>query len=194
MAIVLSPPHRGAVVTPNATMVGLGEVRAIKAALHSTDMLATDMLATDMLATETLVAYGLGSCVAICLFDAASKVVGMAHVVLPGTDPAGAPNAKYARSALPELMARMQRLGAGDPRRYVARLAGGAHILSLGGSGSLPRIGLQNAIAVQESLKATGIPVRATDLGGSKGRTVWFNPGEGGQIRVRTIGSAERRL
>ena len=86
----------------------------------------------------------------------------------------------------------MQSIGAGDPRRYVARLAGGAQILTLGGTGSLPRIGEQNAIAVQESLKATGIPVQGIDLGGSKGRSVWFTPAEGGQIRVRTVGSAER--
>jgi chemotaxis protein CheD len=158
-------------------MVGLGEARVVKGG---------------SLPMETLVAYGLGSCVAICLFDALSKVVGMAHVVLPGADPTGAPNAKYARSAVPALISKMQSLGAGDPRRYVARLAGGAQILTLGGSGSLPRIGEQNAIAVQESLKATGIPVQGIDLGGSKGRSVWFNPDEGGQIRVRTVGSAER--
>ncbi len=179
MPIVLSPPLRGAVVAPNPTMVGLGEARVIKGTTQS---------------TETLVAYGLGSCVAICLFDATSKVAGMAHVVLPGSDPTGAPNAKYAGSALHTLIARMQSLGAGDPRRYVARLAGGAQILTLGGSGSLPRIGEQNAIAVQESLKATGIRLHGSDLGGSKGRSVWFNPAEGGQIRVRTVGSAERCL
>ena len=92
------------------------------------------------------------------------------------------------------MIAKMQSEGAGDPRRYVARLAGGAQILRLGGSGTLPRIGDQNALAVQEALKSNGIPVKGTDLGGSKGRSVWFNPGEGGQIRVRTVGSAERCL
>jgi chemotaxis protein CheD len=179
MAVLVSPPLGAAAAPPNPTMVGLGEARVIKGLTQP---------------METLVAYGLGSCVAICLFDAGSKVVGMAHVVLPGADPTGAPNAKYARSALPALISKMQSLGAGDPRRYVARLAGGAQILTLGGSGSLPRIGEQNAIAVQESLKTTGIPLQGADLGGSKGRSVWFNPGEGGQIRVRTVGSAERSL
>lgn len=163
----------------NLTMVGLGEVRVVNGTT---------------LPDETLVAYGLGSCVAICLFDALSQVAGMAHVVLPGADPTGAPNAKYARSAVPAMVAGMQAEGAGDPRRYVARLAGGAQILRLGGSGTLPRIGDQNALAVQEALKSNGIVVKGTDLGGSKGRSVWFNPREGGQIRVRTVGSAERCL
>src|ERR1700730_3263758 len=161
MAVVTSPVRGGVDASPTPTMVGLGEARVIKGATQ-----------------ETLVAYGLGSCVAICLFDALSKVAGMAHVVLPGADPPGAPNAKFARSALPALISKMQSIGAGDPRRCVARLAGGAQILTLGGSGSLPRIGEQNAIAVQESLKATGIPVQGIDLGGSKGRSVWFTPAD----------------
>ncbi|HEX5324436.1 MAG TPA: hypothetical protein VFW40_11660, partial [Capsulimonadaceae bacterium] len=33
--------------------------------------------------TDNLVAYGLGACVAVCLYDPALKVAGMAHVVLP---------------------------------------------------------------------------------------------------------------
>ena len=177
--VVSASPSSLAVPAGNPTMVGLSEIRVIRGTLRP---------------EETLVAYGLGSCVAICLFDAGSQVAGMAHVVLPGTDPTGAQNAKYAQSALPAMIARMQSQGAGDPRRYVARLAGGAQILRLGGSGTLPRIGDQNALAVQEALKSNGILVKGTDLGGSKGRSVWFNPGEGGRIRVRTVGSAERCL
>jgi chemotaxis protein CheD len=174
MALNLKPADDAA---QNPTMVGLGEARVIKGVSRP---------------RETLVAYGLGSCVAICLFDARSQVAGMAHVVLPGADPTGVPNAKYAGTALPALISSMQSQGAGDPRRYVARLAGGAQILTLGGSGKLPRIGEQNALAVQEALKSNGIPLQGTDLGGSKGRSVWFNPDDRGQIRVRTIGSAER--
>jgi chemotaxis receptor (MCP) glutamine deamidase CheD len=82
----------------------------------------------------------------------------------------------------------MQAEGAApDPRRYVAKLAGGAQVLSLGGSGSLPRVG-------EEALAEAGVHVQALDLGGSKGRTVWFDPREGGRIRVRAIGSVDRYL
>jgi chemotaxis protein CheD len=119
----------------------------------------------------------------------------MAHVVLPGADPTGAPNAKFAGSAVPALIARMQAHGAGgDPRRFTARLAGGAQVLMLGASGSLLRVGEQNARATQEALAAAGVTVRAHDLGGSHGRSVWFDPREGGQIRVRAIGSSDRYL
>ncbi|MDQ3810124.1 MAG: chemotaxis protein CheD [Chloroflexota bacterium] len=161
-------------------VVGLGEAKVIK---------------TQDGAEEVLVAYGLGSCVAMCLWDPASEVAGMAHVVLPGADPDGRPNPKFARSALPALVSLMQRHGAGaEARRYEARLAGGAQVLKLGGSGDLPRVGEQNAAAVQEALAAAGVKVHAHDLGGSKGRSVWFDPRQRGQIRVRAIGSADRYL
>jgi len=167
-------------VKARTMIVGLGEAKALR-------------LQPDM--DDALVAYGLGSCVAICLWDAVSQVAGMAHVVLPGANPAGTPHAKFARNALPALVELMQGQGAGrDPRRYVAKLAGGAQVLSLGGSGSLPRVGVQNVRAVQEALAEAGVRIQAHDLGGSKGRSVWFDPREGGQVRVRTIGSNDRYL
>jgi chemotaxis protein CheD len=161
-------------------VVGLGEAKVLKA---------------DDSVDDALVAYGLGSCVALCLWDPSSRIAGMAHVVLPGADPSGTPNAKFARSALPALVSLMQAKGAGkDARRFVAKLAGGAQVLKLGGSGTLPRVGDQNARAVQEVLAEAGVAIEAHDLGGSKGRSVWFDPRERGQIRVRAIGSTDRYL
>jgi chemotaxis protein CheD len=81
-----------------------------------------------------------------------------------------------------------------DPRRYVARLAGGATVLAIGGGGSLPRVGPQNADSVRAALAATGIRIEAEDLGGTRGRTIWFDPRDGGRIRIRTVGSEERFL
>jgi chemotaxis protein CheD len=142
-----------------------------------------------------LVAHGLGSCVAVCLWDSGSAVAGMAHVVLPGADPAGKPNAKFAQSVLPALFDAMCAGGASrDVRRYQARLAGGARILAIGGTGSLPRIGDKNIEAVKEALLAAGVRIIAEDTGGGKGRTVWFDPHEAGKIRVRTVGAEEREI
>jgi chemotaxis receptor (MCP) glutamine deamidase CheD len=67
-------------------------------------------------------------------------------------------------------------------------------VLKLGGSGTLPRIGEQNAKAVQEALALAGVEIQAHDLGGSKGRSVWFDPRDGGKIRVRAIGSGDQHL
>jgi chemotaxis protein CheD len=139
-----------------------------------------------------LVAHGLGSCIALCLFDPVSKVAGLAHVVLPGSDPSNAPNAKFAGSALPALMLAMRKAGgARDPRRYQARLAGGAHVLDIETSGGLQPIGDQNVSAVKAALAAAEVPIVAEHVGGGRGRTVWFDPRDNGRIRVKPIGEAE---
>jgi chemotaxis protein CheD len=158
--------------------VGLGEVGATRADT-----------------TAHLVAHGLGSCIALCLFDPLNKVAGLAHVVLPGSDPADRPNAKFAGSALPALLQALEAIGgATDPRRYHARLVGGAHVLVGGGAGRLPRIGDMNAGAVKAALAAAAVPIVAEDVGGGSGRTVWFDPRDGGRIRVRTAGGSEVSL
>jgi chemotaxis protein CheD len=154
--------------------VGLGEVAVTRAN-----------------APKRLVAHGLGSCVALCLFDPQSQVAGLAHVVLPGNDPTDRPNARFAGNALPALLQALAEVGgSSDPRRYQARLAGGAHVLACG----LPRIGDRNVEAVRTALARAAVPILAEDVGGGRGRTVWVDPRDGGRIRVRTVGGAERHL
>ena len=160
-------------------VVGLGEARVLKAG---------PSLAHD----DALVAFGLGSCVALCLWDAESAIAGMAHVVQPGADPHGVANPRFARNALPALMALMRAAGAtADPRRLVARLAGGAQVLIMDPARASARVGDANAQAIREVLTEAGVFVAGCDLGGSQGRSVWFDPREGGRIRVRAIGSAD---
>ena len=153
--------------------VGLGEVAATRA---------------DM--PEQLVAHGVGSCIAVCLFDPISRVAGLAHVVLPGSDPTNRPNARFAGTALPALLDALGKMGgAREARRYQARLAGGAHVLATGGRSRT--IGDQNLDAVRSALAAAAIPILASDVGGDCGRTVWFDPRDEGKIRVRRVGGAE---
>jgi len=160
-------------------VVGLGEARVLKAG-------------PGLEPDDVLVAFGLGSCVALCLWDVEMAVAGMAHVVLPGEDPSGAINPRFARSALPALMSLMRAEGASaDPQRLVARLAGGAQVLIKGATRGMSRIGDANARALLEVLATAGVNVEASDLGGSVGRSVWFDPRDGGRIRVRAIGSTD---
>jgi chemotaxis protein CheD len=140
-----------------------------------------------------LVAHGLGSCIALCLFDPRNRVAGLAHVVLPGSDPSGRPNARFAGSALPALLdALVSAGGTPDLRRYQARLAGGANVLTAGKG--LPRIGAMNLEAIRAALASADVQVMGEDVGGGRGRTVWFDPRDGGRIRVRAIGGAEVRV
>jgi chemotaxis protein CheD len=160
-------------------VVGLGEARVLKAG---------PWLEHD----DALVAFGLGSCVALCLWDPGSAIAGMAHIVLPGIDPSGTANPRFARSALPALMALMSAEGAtADPRRLVARLAGGAQVLIMDAVHGNARIGDANAQALVEVLAEAGVDIKGFDLGGALGRSVWFDPREGGRIRVRAIGCTD---
>src|SRR5439155_25114672 len=92
-------------------VVGLGEAHALKA---------------EPGVDAALVAYGLGSCVALCLWEAQARVAGMAHIVVPGEDPNGAPNPGCAPSALPALVSVMRAYGwRGVLRRLMSRMGGG---------------------------------------------------------------------
>src|SRR5262245_45692391 len=86
-------------------------------------------------AEDVLVAYGLGSCVAICLYDPIARVGGMLHALLP-TAPTraeieGAPT-RFVEQGVPLLLEAMQRLHA-RRQRLIARVCGGARILSAPG-------------------------------------------------------------
>jgi chemotaxis protein CheD len=89
----------------------------------------------------------------------------------------------------------MRDVGGGhDTRRVVARLAGGAQVLAMDAIRGWSRVGDANAEAVQQALAEAGVSIEACDLGGSLGRSVWFDPRDGGQIRVRAIGNPDRYL
>src|SRR2546428_10973498 len=82
-------------------------------------------------ADGVIVTLGLGSCVAIMLHDPQAHAGAMAHILLPSkslardtTNPA-----KFPETAVPFLVDRLKALGA-DPRRLVAKLAGGASMFA----------------------------------------------------------------
>jgi chemotaxis protein CheD len=144
-----------------------------------------------------LVALGLGSCIGLCLYDPVAKVAGMAHVVLPDSSSARRqePPGKYADTAVSALILQMSSAGA-VRTRMIAAVAGGAHVFSFGngsGPGGAMDIGARNAEAVLHQLRALRIPVAATDVGGSTGRTVHLFP-EDGLVTVRLTGSPETEL
>src|SRR5581483_5629608 len=141
-----------------------------------------------------LAAYSLGSCVAICLYDPLVKVAGMAHVVLPTVPEkgAGAAPGKFADTAVPALLAAMEKAGAAIMRLH-CRLAGGAAVLAIGGGGSLPPIGERNVEAVKAALARARVRVRAEATGGSQGRTVRLEAATGRTL-VRTVSGPEVEL
>lgn len=138
-------------------------------------------------------AVGLGSCVALMLYDRAARVGAMAHILLPhealSRVPGGA--AKYGSSAVPHLLQSMRALAViGAP---VASLVGGASmfatLLKVGGI----NMGERNVDAVRRALAIAGIAIEAEDVGGEYGRSIFFDVATG-QVRVVSIQHGERIL
>jgi len=143
---------------------------------------------------ETLVALGLGSCVAVIAHDELVGVGGMAHVMLPskslgrGQDKPG----RSADTAVPFLLQKMSELGA-SPRRTVGRLVGGASMFADLLAAGTVHIGERNIAACRAALRDAGVPVLAESVGGVSGRSVWFDLAEG-VVHVRAVGSPPVRL
>ena len=143
--------------------------------------------------TDTvLVCLGLGSCVAVCVYDPAAKVAGMAHVVLPGASGDSAPHAKFADAAVPMIIAQMQELGA-LKIRMVVKLAGGAQMVGASSSLGVMNIGDRNVEAVTNVLTQHGLQVQAADTGGHHGRTARFFV-TSGSVFVSKAGGASHEL
>ena len=121
--------------------------------------------------------YGLGSCVGLILCDSFSRVLAMAHVVLPQSPaPEPAEPARYADTVVPFLLGEMAGLGA-MTSRIVAQMAGGARMFQI--SGAAGDIGRRNVEAVREHLARHGIPLTAECVGGTAGRTLRWLAREG---------------
>lgn len=145
--------------------------------------------------TGVLKTTGLGSCVGLTLYDSKAKVAGMAHVMLPNSEIAreGSLNiAKYADTAIPELVRRMELLGA-FVRRMEAKMAGGAQMFAFAGNSDTMRIGPRNVESCKDMLERYGIPLRAEDTGGSYGRTIEFDC-DNGILLIRSVQQGVKEL
>lgn len=131
---------------------------------------------------------GLGSCVGVTLYDPVTKIAGMAHIMLPSSEIAreGQLNiAKYADTAVPELVRRLRTIGA-DPRRLVSKMAGGAQMFAFAGGNDSMRIGPRNVESTKLVLDALKIPLLAEDTGANYGRTVELDS-QTGVFLIRSV-------
>ena len=136
-----------------------------------------------------LVTLGLGSCVAIMLYDPQTKAGAMAHVLLPSISLARdiTNRAKFPETAVPLLVERLKALGA-DPRRLVAKLAGGASMFSQLVTPGTIQMGERNVLASRSALRAAAIPIIRESVGGDRGRSVRFHMKDG-RVEIRSVGS-----
>ncbi|WP_026692466.1 chemotaxis protein CheD [Peribacillus kribbensis] len=145
----------------------------------------------DLKITETpdsLRTAGLGSCVGVVLYDASSSLAGMAHIMLPDSRMARGRElnlAKYADTALKELLSRLMGQGASSIN-IRAKIAGGAQMFKFTNPSDSMRIGPRNIEAVKLELERLRVPLIAEDTGGNSGRTIEFDTGSW-LLNVRTV-------
>jgi chemotaxis protein CheD len=134
-----------------------------------------------------LVTLGLGSCVAVALWDPAHRVGGLAHMLLPSPSLARDRSnpAKFPETAVPLLVGELEKLG-GDRRRMKARLVGGASMFASLSPPGTPHMGERNVLATRTALAEAHIPVVGEDTGGSHGRSVYFFCPDG-RLEVRSV-------
>ena len=133
-----------------------------------------------------LMAYGLGSCVGVVLYDPGTKVGGLAHVMLPSSLFYSQPilPGKFADTAIDTLISEMRKMECRQ-ENLISKIIGGANMFSSISQNSIP-IGLRNVAAVHEKLKSEGIPILAEQVGGTRGRTIIFDLASG-RVEIRKL-------
>jgi chemotaxis protein CheD len=113
----------------------------------------------------------LGSCVAACIRDPVSGLIGMNHFMLP-TDSGlrSKSNGNYGIPAMNRLIGAVLERGA-NPATLEAKVFGGGVVT---GERAFLDVGKMNAEFVVEYLKGKGIAVLAADLRGLQSRKVYF--------------------
>lgn len=138
--------------------------------------------------SDSITTLGLGSCVGVVIWDPASKICGMVHVMLPDSTLIrnNTNVAKFADSGIDELLKRVLAKGA-KRQNLIAKIAGGAKMFSVNNKSDLISIGDRNVEASIKKLKELKIPLKAQDTGETYGRTVTFYP-ENGEYHIKRVG------
>ncbi len=145
-------------------------------------------------APDVLAVYGVGSCVIVAMYDPKSMIGGLAHVILPDSSGIAAERLnpkKFADTAVPLLYQTLSHAGVFKGSLW-AKVVGGAEMFPPTEDFSL-NIGKKNTEAVIDALKKLGVPVMATDTGGTVGRSMEMRL-DSGKISLTVLGESARDL
>jgi chemotaxis protein CheD len=138
----------------------------------------------------------LGSCIAACIRDPASRIGGMNHFMLPEDNSVGKSSwldgpsglaTRYGSYAMESLINELMKLGA-NRDRFEVKLFGGGKILS-----SMTDVGRKNIAFAKEFLKIEGFKIAAEDVGEVYPRRVLYYPASGVVMlkRLRALDATE---
>ena len=145
-------------------------------------------------APDSLTTLGLGSCIGLTLYDPVTKIGGLVHYMLPDSTKLknNSNIAKFGDTGIKELYRQVILMGA-NPRRLVAKIAGGATMFEVRGLSSVGNVGDRNAEQAKIELKALGVPLVAEDTGLNFGRTVILDC-ETGDYLIKSVGKPEKTI
>lgn len=119
----------------------------------------------------------LGSCVAVCLWDATLRVGGINHYLLPYRVESNQASPRFGNVAIERLINALLALGSRKPR-LEAKIFGGASVIpgrwETGG-----QLGSKNVTVAREVLQVEGTPIVAEDVGGTRARKLVFQTDTG---------------
>lgn len=124
----------------------------------------------------------LGSCISICLWDQPLGLGGINHYMLPLWNGEGLATPKYGNIAIEKLIDKMLSLGSRKDR-LVAKAFGGAKVIH--GDAGTQSVGERNIQLARETLAKHGIPLVASDMGGTRGMKILFNTRTGQVLSAR---------
>ena len=136
---------------------------------------------------------GLGSCVAVTLYDTKQRVGGLAHIMLPDSASLNGHHNSYqcADTAIAALLEELHSKGA-TRQDIVAKMVGGARMFS-DYRDSSNGIGEQNIMSIKRILRGERIPLIGEDTGGHHGRSVEFHL-DSGKLMVIVIGEEDKEI
>ena len=141
---------------------------------------------------HVLTTIGLGSCVAIALYDRDTQVGALAHILLPNQAMSRetANPAKFPETIVPRMLEEMRALGTHNGR-VSAKIVGGASMFGQLVSNTGINVGERNVGATRDALAAAGVPIIAEDTGLDYGRSVYFHLADG-RLEVRSLRKGDR--
>lgn len=150
---------------------------------------------------DKLIALGLGSCVAVIIYDKISKIAVLSHIALP--EKVNPPKqmddisnynmvGRYATTFLEASLKKIVSLG-GKYQHVEAKIAGGGHMFSeLKGNKNIINLGERNVKAVKTELEKHNIEITGEDVLGTSSRSISFNIATG-LLTVRNTKSGKSK-
>lgn len=145
-------------------------------------------------APSKLVTRGLGSCVAVTLYDPNKKIGGMAHAMLPDIEKVKLKSnpSRFVNYIVRKMCGDLEKHGC-YKERFVAKLFGGAHMFGFITSESILNVGEKNVSMAKLCLEELRIKLQAEETGGTFGRTTELDL-ETGKVLVKTIAWGEKEV